>query len=354
MINGDQSNNSRYRSGACYIFSRNATNMWSQEAYIKGDRLASSNNFGSDLALSANGDQLVVGSPRDGFGGPNSGSSYVFNRTGTLWMQTAYLKASNADAFDSFGYAVSMSSDGSYIVVGANQEYSGVSNNETDNSTPNAGAAFIFYKASDGSWSQQAYLKASQPKAQDNFGCSVALSSDGKICVVGANGEDSVAQDSGSSFVFVRTGVNWSLQTMLKASNAGVGDEFGTKVDISSDGTIIAVGAYREDSRSTGVNQDQNNDLAYDSGAVYLYRLFGSKWRQIAYVKASIAEGTSGAGGAWFGSALSLSFDGQSLLVGSLSENGDSTGFVICYSLFVHLKIFLRCQRRSNPKCEPV
>src|SRR5205809_40256 len=92
---------------------------------------------------------------------PGSGAVYVFVRRGTNWSQQAYLKASNTDAFDYFGFSVAISGD--TIVVGAPYEASnatGVNGNESDNSAPQAGAAYVFVRNGT-NWAQQAYLKAS-------------------------------------------------------------------------------------------------------------------------------------------------------------------------------------------------
>jgi hypothetical protein len=108
-------------------------------------------------------------------------------RSGGVWSQQAYLKASNTEAFDLFGYSVAVSGD--TVVVGANGEDSsatGVNGNQADNSALQSGAAYVFMR-SGGVWSQQAYLKASNTEAFDLFGYSVAVSGD--TVVVGANGE---------------------------------------------------------------------------------------------------------------------------------------------------------------------
>ena len=101
-----------------------------------------------------------------------------------MWSQQAYLKASNTEAGDNFGYAVAV--DGDTVVVGAVGESSnatGVNGDQTNNSAPAAGAAYVFTRTG-GAWSQQAYLKASNTGANDYFGYAVAV--DGDTVVVGA------------------------------------------------------------------------------------------------------------------------------------------------------------------------
>jgi hypothetical protein len=107
-----------------------------------------------------------------------SGAAYVFVRTNGVWTQQAYLKASNTEADDGFAQSVAISGD--TIVIGATGEDSnatGVNGNRTDNSAPSAGAAYVFVRTN-GIWTQQAYLKASNTDSGDAFGWSVAISGD--------------------------------------------------------------------------------------------------------------------------------------------------------------------------------
>ena len=132
----------------------------------------------------------------------------------------------------------------------------------------------------------------------DFFGLSVAISGD--TMVVGAYNEDSnatgvdgdqnnLASDAGAAYVFTRSGTTWSQQAYLKASNTHntqFGDIFGYSVAISGD--TLVVGAHGEDSNATGVNGDQaNNSMGGNSGAAYVFTRSGTTWTQQAYLKAS-------------------------------------------------------------------
>ena len=206
---------------------------------------------------------------------------YIFTRNGTTWSQQAYLKASNTDADDSFGRSVSLSGD--TLAVGVYVEDSsatGVNGSQSDNSLSNSGAVYIFTR-SGRTWSRQAYLKASNTDAGDLFGYSVSLS--GSRLAVGAIYEDSSATgvngsqsdnsaiDSGAVYIFTRSGTTWSQQAYLKASNTDASDEFGSSVSLSGD--TLAVGADWEDSSATAVNDNQNDNSAGRSGAVYVRRI---------------------------------------------------------------------------------
>ncbi|MFB2351183.1 hypothetical protein, partial [Priestia megaterium] len=89
---------------------------------------------------------------------------------------------------DYFGTSVALSGDGNTLVVAAKEEASsatGINGNGQDNSARGSGAAYVFTR-SGAAWSQQAYIKASNTGANDNFGYSIALSSDGATLAVGA------------------------------------------------------------------------------------------------------------------------------------------------------------------------
>jgi hypothetical protein len=259
----------------------------------------------------------------------------VFTRSGATWSQQAYAKASNPGANDHFGISVALSGDGSTLAVGAYLESSaatGIYGNQADNLAGNAGAAYVFAR-SGATWSQQAYVKASNTGSGDHFGWSVALSGDGTTLAVGAYREASAAtgidgdqannstSSAGSVYVFTRSGATWSQQAYVKASNTGVSDLFGYRVALSADGTTLAVGAYNESSAATGIDGDQADNAAPGAGAVYVLARSGATWTQQSYVKASNTET-----GDQFGWSVALSGDGAALAVGTYAEDSAATG----------------------------
>src|SRR5262249_21382453 len=134
----------------------------------------------------------------------SSGAAYIFARSGTTWSQQAYLKASNTGAADQFGYAVAISGDAA--IVGAWLESSnatGIDGDGTDNTAFGSGAAYSFTR-NGSTWSQQAYIKASNTEAQDKFGISVAV--DGDTGVVGAYLEPGQGALTGAAYVFTGLG----------------------------------------------------------------------------------------------------------------------------------------------------
>ena len=242
-------------------------------------------------------------------------------------QQSAYLKASNTNAGDLFGFSVAIS--GNTLVVTGVEESSnatGVNGDETNNSISDSGAVYVFVKIA-GVWSQQAYLKASNPDETDWFGESVAISAD--TIVVGAileasdargiNGNelDNSALASGAVYVFVRNDGVWSQQAYLKSSNSEEFDRFGGDVSISGD--TILVGARTEDSNATGINGDELDNSASGSGAAYVFVRNDGVWSQQAYLKASNTnEGDT------FGEAVEVS--GDTIIIGASGEGSNSIG----------------------------
>jgi hypothetical protein len=334
-VNGNQEDYSATDSGAAYVFVRSG-GTWTQQAYLKASNTGEDDSFGGSVAIS--GDTVVVGAVNEdsnatgvnGNQGDNSlrdsGAAYVFVRSGSTWTQQAYLKASNSGR-DLFGFSVAVS--GGTVVVGAPYESSnatGVNGNQADNSARDSGAAYVFVR-SGGTWTQQAYLKASNTGEYDYFGYSVAISGD--TVVVGAVNEDSnatgvngnqadnSASQSGAAYVFLRSGGTWSQQAYLKASNTGANDNFGGSVAISVD--TVVVGAVNEDSNATGVNGNQADNSASQSGAAYVFLRSGGTWSQQAYLKASNTE--------WyddFGWRVAIS--GDTVVVGAPYEDSNSVG----------------------------
>jgi len=270
--------------------------------------------------------------------------------------QVAYIKASNAEAYDHFacgggnqghtGNSIALSGDGSTMAVGAPFESggaAGINGNQRDNSMYAAGAVYVYVRQAD-SWVQQAYVKASNPGQSDHFGSSVALSRDGNTMAVSAHWESSAATgingsqndnslpQAGAVYVFTRTGTTWTQQAYIKASNTGRpgkggddvgdGDQFGYAIALSGDGSTLAVGAITEDGGAMQINGNQHDDSATSAGAVYVYTRTGTTWAQQAYVKTA----HMGAGDL-LGFSVALSFDGNTLAATAFDEDGSGKGF---------------------------
>jgi mRNA-degrading endonuclease HigB of HigAB toxin-antitoxin module len=325
-------NQSAPGAGAAYVFVRSG-GVWTQQAYLKASNTSLGDDFGWSVAVA--GDTVVVGAvdeassttgvnstPNESTS--NAGAAYVFTRSGGVWTQQAYLKASNTGVGDRFGHSVAVVGD--TVVVGAAFEDSSTTgiNSTADESASNAGAAYVFTRSA-GVWTQQAYLKASNTGVNDRFGGEVAVAGD--TVVVGASEEDSSTtgvnstsdestSNAGAAYVFTRSAGVWTQQAYLKSSNTGVNDNFGFSVGVAGD--TVVVGAHLEDSSTTGVNSTPD-DSANSAGAAYVFTRSAGVWTQQAYLKAS----NTGAGDR-FGQSVAVS--GDAVVVGAIGENSSTTG----------------------------
>lgn len=396
--------------GAVYIFTRDGS-TWSQEAYLKPFNLQQ--QFGYSLALSADGNTLAVGSVNEATrlagiptfssssssdpslcenanttpassssssstssstssssssrtssssssssipGGTNSGAAYIFSRTDGVWTQEVYLKASNAGPDDYFGTSVALSADGNRLAVGAPGEDSdatGVNGNQNVNygvatragiEYLNAGAVYIFERT-DNVWTQETYLKPDHVSWGLQFGHSLDFSADGNLLAVsgigdlsratGVNGDPTDydlaqidllypsggAASSGAVYIFAHTGTTWEQKAYLKASNAEAQDQFGHRVRVAGDGSLVAVSTIIEAGSARGINGDEADNSQANTGAVYIFGLDGNAWKQFSYVKPSNTRG-----GDRFGAAVGLNEDGSTLAVGAYRDASKATG----------------------------
>jgi hypothetical protein len=227
------------------------------------------------VALSGNGDTLAVGAVRPG-------GAHVFTRAGSVWSRQAFVTGSFVGGM---GSSISLSADGNTLAVGAPYDTSnatGINGNEADTSLTSAGAVHVFARVA-GTWTRQAYVKASNTDSYDVFGWSLALSADGNTLAVGAyvekskargidgNHLDNTAPEAGAVYVFTRVAGQWSHKAYVKASNTDANDHFGESVSLSGDGSILAVGASYEASNAAGINGNQADNSVPLAGAVYLY-----------------------------------------------------------------------------------
>lgn len=325
-------------SGAVYVY-RRIGGIWSFEAYIKASNTGASDEFGVALALSDDGNTLAVGArdedgtgagvnPADDDGGEDCGAAYVYQRTGDVWDFEAYIKANNPGSGDEFGNALALSGDGNVLAVGARLEDSsstlidGTSNEDAMDS----GAVYVYRRTA--TWAFEAFIKSGETGPFDEFGNALALNRDGSLLAIGVHLEDSngvgvgtvpndLATGSGGVYLY-RHAAGWSLDAFIKATNTDREDEFGITVALSSDGSVLAVGAQHEDSGGNGVGP-ASDEGALESGAAYVYRFSGGTWRPEAFIKAPNSDASDE-----FGIALALSRDGTTLAVGSILEDGGS------------------------------
>ena len=153
---------------------------------------AAGDYFGWSVSLS--GDSALIGADGDDDQGESSGSAYVFTRTGSNWTQQAKLLAPNGTAYDSFGWCISLSGD--IALIGAPFD---------DDKGDQSGSAYVFNRTGS-NWTQQAKLLASDGTVADRFGWRLSLSNDTALFGVKWDGDNGV--DSGSVYVFIKESKN--------------------------------------------------------------------------------------------------------------------------------------------------
>jgi hypothetical protein len=234
--------------------------IWTaQQTLTASDGLAG-DQFGYAVAIS--GDTTIVGSNYHDTPSSNCGSAYVSTRSGSVWTEQQKLTASDAAANDRFGFSVAI--DGDTCIIGAPYD---------DHAAADAGSAYVFTRTG-GVWTEQQKLTAFDAAWNDQFGYSVAVYGD--TCIVGAPQDDDSFSDSGSVYVFTRSGGVWSLQQKLNGSGAGLNYQFGKALALEEDSILSCSSNYSSGrgaiyyfTRSVGVWSEQQlvhmSNLAFSS-----------------------------------------------------------------------------------------
>ena len=339
--------------GSVYVFTRSDATTWTQQAKLTASDGAIVDQFGWSVSLF--GDTALIGAYGDDDNGVHSGSAYVFTRTGTTWTQQQKLLASDGEAWDEFG---SVSLSGNTALIGAwGDLYQGsvyvftrtgstwaqqtklTPSDDTarcfggsvslDGNTAligafgeddSKGSAYVFTRNA-GTWTQQQKLLASDGATDDVFGLDVSLSAD--TALIGAYGDDDNGADSGSAYVFVRTGTTWAQQQKLLTSDGAADDQF-SRGSVSLDGDTALIGAWNDD------------DYGVDSGSAYVFTRNGTTWTQQQKLLTK-----DGAPNDFFGCSVSLS--GHTAFIGAEhdSDNGVDSGsaYVFIHTIYAYLDL---------------
>lgn len=266
--------------GAVWVYVRSGAGWLPQGGKITPTGEVGHGYFGISVALSQDGDTMLVGSPKDGHG---AGAAYVFTRSGETWTQRARLTGSEEVGKDSFGRRVALSSDAQTALVGA----------YADND--NAGAAWVFTRAGE-NWTQRGpKLTGPEEAGAGQFGGDVALSGDGDTALIGGPTDNSGV---GAVWFFTRTGETWALEGSKVTAGEESGDaELGRSVSLSDEGTTAVVGGPGDNG---GV------------GATWVFASEGEEWGQSAKLLPGPLKGKGA-----FGIHAAISGDGQTILVGA-------------------------------------
>ena len=267
--------------GATWVYTRSG-NTWAQQVKLIGTGAATNAWQGFSVALSADGNTAIVGGVIDN-------SAWVFTRSGTTWAQQGNkLVASDRVGNAWFGKSVSLSADGNTALVGG----------LWDNT--NIGATWVFTRSGT-TWTQQGTkLVGTGPVGAAQQGTAVALSADGNIAAIGGATDDT---NKGATWVFTRSGTTWTQQgnKLIGTGTAGA-DKQGQSVALSADATTLIIG---------GVNATSNVSNAW------VFTRSGTTWSQ----QGSKLAGSDAVGTAANGTSVTLTADGNTAMMGSVSDN---------------------------------
>jgi len=247
---------------------------------IPGTGEAGLANFGLSVAISGNGNYMLVGGPGDDEG---KGAIWAFARSGSTWIQQgSKIAPTNEIGLSQFGYTLALSEEGDTALIG------GAKDNDV-------GAAWV-YTRSGSTWTQQAKLVGSGEVGEGHFGCcAVSLSADGNTALVGAYADNASV---GAAWVFTRSGSSWSQQGPKLTGGEEVGaGRFGYAVSLSSDGNTALMGGGFDNSKA---------------GAAWVFTRSGSTWSQ----QGPKLTGSGETGAAQLGFTAALSGDGNTAVVG--------------------------------------
>lgn len=237
--------------GKVYVFVRSGGIWQPQQELAPGDGVLQA-GFGFSVALE--GDRAVIAAPFDNTLAEQAGSVYVFDRSGTVWSETAKLYASDPTPYDFFGWAVEL--DGETLAVTATG---------ANGAVPSAGAAYVFDHTG-GTWSEQQKVFAPDGQTSEYWGQSVGL--DGDTLIVGTTSHSLLGNAAGAAYAFTRTAGTWSLAEKLFAPDWAEGDQYG--VSIALQGNVLVVGAHTDE------------DIGMYGGSAYLYHRQGAAWTLVA------------------------------------------------------------------------
>ena len=278
-------------SGAVWIYTRSGS-TWGEPAELEspaGGRI----RFGRSVAMSADGDTVLVGAPQAG--GRTGGQAWVFTKGASGWEPVGSLAGEEAESEGSFGRSVALAADGETALIGA----PGIEGTQ--------GAAWVFAKSEAGWSGRGVRLTGGDAAAEVGFGSSVALSGEGAVALVGAPADN---EDAGAVWMFTNAKSDWSEPGSALPSPAQAGEEFGDSVALSSDATHALIGAG-------GAIGSRGDALLFEGPA--------ANWGE---AHARLTGGKSESGSALFGSSVALSANAEIMLAGGRSESKSGAAWV--------------------------
>ena len=295
IIGAYQEDTGAFGAGSAYVYSRSGT-TWTLEQEINNPTPVINDFFAAHVSIDDNGDRVLISNMYDDIGADDTGSAYIYSRSGITWTLEQEILNPDPVLNDYFSrVGLDINGSGNRVIIGAYSK---------DNGADGAGSVYV-YSRSDTTWSLEQEINNPSPVSGDNFGYAISVNSDGDRVIIGAYNNDTGASNAGSAYVYSRSGTTWSLEQTINNPSPGSGDYFGNSVSISGDGSRIIIGAYGE---STGFS---------DSGAVYSYSRTDTTWR----LEEEILNPTGAISDYFSRDAVSITNDGSRVIIGNENED---------------------------------
>ena len=300
----DDDNGLNSGTGRVYVLQNN---VWVLEAKLLGTTTTSSDYFSRGLDINHLGNRAVLSAYADDIKATDGGSITIFKRVNSAWTEEITISGSTTASTDYFGRAVAISGDGLTVVSGAYQD---------DDEGTNSGCAFVF-RYIDNSWSQIAKLIHTDVASGDYFGFSVDISYNGKTVAIGAYCDDDKGSNSGSVHIFTEINGVWAREAKLIASDGAATDYYGYSVCLSNNGKSLVISSHLDDDKGSG------------SGSAYFYNKVNGVW---TFFKKMVPS--DGAASDNFSQCVRLSGNGKIVLVGSHldDDKGSASGSAYLFS----------------------
>jgi len=268
----------------------NMNGTWTQIGQeINGEAYDDQMSF---VSLNSDGSVVAIGAPRHDGNGNNSGRVKVYQNSSGTWTQVG--QAIDGEAAGDQAARVSLNADGSVVAIGA----PGNDGNGTD-----AGHVRVYENIS-GTWTQVGQ-DIDGEATDDRFGAFLSISSDGSVVAIGARNNDGNGSNSGSTRVYQNNGGTWTQ--VGQDIDGEAAEDQAARVSISADGSVVAIGAPFNDGNGT------------DAGHVRVYENISGTWTQVGQDIDGEATGDES------GDCVSLSSDGSVVAIGAWYNDGNGT-----------------------------
>ena len=264
--------------------------------------------FGTVVSIDDAGTTIAIGAPHYGANNSLLGQVKVFEYINFNWVSSGNT-ITGANSNDQLGRSLSLNGDGTILAIG-------VPNFDANTGGADHGQVQIREKSAMGDWLPRGNFIGGA-NAGDRFGSDVAMSGSGNRLIIGAPFRDGASSNTGEVQVYEFSSNSWAqLGNSIQGNDSGA--NFGLAVAMSKDGKRIALGAER------------NNSAGNNAGKVNVYKIFNGDWTMVDNtINGDSAEDHTG----W---DVGLNEDGTVLTVGSFQGNGtnnNAAGFVKAYSL---------------------